>query len=62
MTDDKQDIDSLIDAMAAYLGLPVEDAYRAGIAGHLAVAHTIAQDVLAFETSDEAEPAPVFKA
>jgi hypothetical protein len=48
--------------MAAYLGLPVEEAYRAGIAGHLAVAHTIAQDVLAFETSDEAEPAPVFKA
>lgn len=62
MKDEDFDIDVLIDAMAAYLGLPVEEEYRAGIAGHLSIARMIAEDVLAFETSDEAEPAPVFRA
>lgn len=62
MRDPEFDVEALIDAMAAYLGLPVEEAYRAGIAGHLTVARAIAEDVLAFETSDEAEPAPVYEA
>lgn len=53
--------EKLIDAMAEFLGLPVEEEYRAGIAAHLIVAHRIAQDVLAFEISDEAEPAPVYE-
>ena len=56
------DMDALIDAVAGYLDLPVEEAYRPGIAGHLAVARLIAADVLAFKTSDEAEPAPVYEA
>ncbi|MAS04342.1 MAG: DUF4089 domain-containing protein [Ahrensia sp.] len=55
------DAGKLIDSMAEFLGLPVEEEYRPGIAGHLVVAHRIAQDVLAFETSDETEPAPVFE-
>lgn len=61
MSDEAFDVEKLIDSMAAFLGLPVEEEYRAGISGHLIVAHRIAQDVLAFETSDEAEPAPVFE-
>ena len=43
------------------LGLPVEAEYRPGIAVHLTVAHQIAQDVLAFETGDDTEPAPVYR-
>jgi hypothetical protein len=62
MNRDEFDADALIDAMAGFLGLPTEEAYRPGIAGHLRVAHRIARDVLDFETPDEAEPAPVFKA
>lgn len=62
MKDDDFDPGALIDAMSAYLGLPVEEEYREGIAGHLVVARRIAQDVLEFETGDEAEPAPVFRA
>ena len=61
MSGEAFDVEKLIDAMAEFLGLPVEDEYRPGIAGHLIVAHRIAQDVLAFETSDEAEPAPVYE-
>jgi len=61
MSGEAFDVEKLIDAMAEFLDLPVESEYRPGIAGHLIVAHRIAQDVLAFETSDEAEPAPVYE-
>jgi hypothetical protein len=53
--------EAIIDAMAPYLGLPVEAEYRPGITVHLTVAHQIAQDVLAFETGDDTEPAPVYR-
>lgn len=61
MSDEAFDVEGLIDSMAVFLGLPVKPEYRPGVAGHLVVAHRIAQDVLAFETSDEAEPAPVYE-
>ncbi|MCI5076148.1 DUF4089 domain-containing protein [Oricola sp.] len=61
MSDDTFDVEAMIDAMAAFLDLPVEESYRPGIAGHLTVARAIAADVLSFDTSDEAEPAPVFR-
>jgi len=61
MSDDAFDAEALIDAMAPFLGLPVEPDYRPGIAAHLTVAHRIAQDVLAFPTGDEDEPAPVYR-
>lgn len=61
MSGETFDAEKLIDAMSEFLGLPVEEEYRAGIAGHLVVAHRIARDVLAFETPDEAEPAPVYE-
>ena len=62
MKDDEFDADALIDAMAPFLGLTVEEDYRPGVAGHLIAARRIASDVLAFETDDEAEPAPVYRA
>ena len=55
------DAEAIIDAMAPYLGLPLEAEYRWGIAVHLTVAHQIAQNVLAFETGDDTEPAPVYR-
>jgi hypothetical protein len=55
------DADAVIDAMAAFLGLEVMPKYRPGVAAHLKAASAIAADVLAFETDDEAEPAPVFR-
>jgi len=56
------DPQALIDAMEPFIGFRIPAQYRPGIALHLEVARAIAQDVLAFETSDEAEPAPVFRA
>jgi hypothetical protein len=58
---DDHDTDAVIDAMAAFLGLAVKPEYRAGVAAHLKAANAIAADVLAFETDDEAEPAPVYR-
>jgi hypothetical protein len=55
------DADAVIDAMAAMVGLVVEPEYRPGVTAHLNAARAIAADVLAFETDDEAEPAPVYR-
>jgi hypothetical protein len=55
------DADAVMDAMAACLDLTLEPGYRAGVAAHLVAAHAIAQDVLAFELEDDAEPAPVYR-
>ena len=55
------DAEAMMDAMAACLGLTLEPGYRDGVAAHLMAAHAIAQDVLAFELDDEAEPAPVYR-
>jgi hypothetical protein len=56
------DPDKMIDAMAAFHGLTIEEAYRQGIATHLKAAREIAAPLLALKLDDEAEPAPVFKA
>ena len=61
MGQDEFDADAVIDAMAPMVGLVVEPQYRAGVAAHLKAAKAIATDVLAFETDDEPEPAPVFR-
>jgi hypothetical protein len=55
------DPDTLIAALAPFLGLAVEPEYRDGVKAHLRAAKTIAADVLAFEMPDDAEPAPVYK-
>lgn len=61
MARNDHDTDAVIDAMAAFLGLEVMPKYRPGVAAHLKAANAIAADVLAFETEDEAEPAPVYR-
>ena len=62
MMEEEFDPERIVDAMAPFLGLPVDDAYRSGIITHLTIARQIARDVLGFETGDEIEPAPVFRA
>ena len=56
------DLEALIAQMLAYLDLPDEEAYRAGIRLHLEAARRIAAPMLAVALDDEAEPAPVFRA
>jgi Protein of unknown function (DUF4089) len=60
MKSDEFDAEKLAEAMADFLGLPLEEAYRAGVTMHLNAAHDIAAPLLAFPLDDDAEPAPVF--
>jgi Protein of unknown function (DUF4089) len=60
MTGSEFDPDAVIEAMSAFLALPISAEYRQGVAIHLKAAHAIAQAVLDVELPDEAEPAPVF--
>lgn len=60
MKDVNAEAERLMEAAAAYLDLPVEEAYRAGIKMHLVAARNIAELVLTFELEDDAEPAPVY--
>lgn len=60
MTEPDAEAERLMDAAAGYLGLPVEEAYRAGIRSHLVIARAMAELVLSVELEDEAEPAPVY--
>ena len=55
----EDEADRVIDAMAALLGLEIEDEFRPGVRFHLV---NTARVVLDFELPDEAEPAPVFEA
>ncbi|HEU0222861.1 MAG TPA: DUF4089 domain-containing protein [Paracoccaceae bacterium] len=55
------ELDRLIEAMAAFLGLKLEKAYRPGIRAHLAAARAMAAIVQAHELEDDAEPAPVYR-
>jgi RNAse (barnase) inhibitor barstar len=57
-----QDLDALIDAGTATLGLPIESEWKPGIRANLQVTLRLAQMVAEFELPDEAEPAPVFEA
>jgi hypothetical protein len=60
MKNDEIDFEKLAEAMAAFLDLPFEEAYRAGVVQHLQAARDIAAPLLAFPLSDDAEPAPVY--
>jgi len=50
----------LMEAAAELLRLPIEAAFRPGIATNLEVARKMAALVEAFPLDDEAEPAPVY--
>ncbi|WP_419897705.1 DUF4089 domain-containing protein [Roseomonas sp. USHLN139] len=60
MTDDE--LDRLIDAQAALLGLPLQPEWREAIRANLRVTLRFGALVEAFALPDEAEPAPVFSA
>lgn len=55
------DAEAIMDSMAPFLGLTVEEEYRSGVVQHLNAAWIIAQSVLAVELEDTAEPAPVYR-
>jgi Protein of unknown function (DUF4089) len=54
------DPDEIMDAMSAFLNLPIEPRYREGVAIHLRASQRIAKSYLDVPLDDEAEPAPVF--
>ena len=55
-------LDTLIDAAARALRLPIEDAWQPAVAANLRVTLEHAASVEAFALADDAEPAPIFKA
>ncbi|MGE0222505.1 MAG: DUF4089 domain-containing protein [Acetobacteraceae bacterium] len=57
-----QDLDAMIDAGTAALGIPLDPAWREAVRANLAVTLRLAEQVDAFPLPDEAEPAPVFRA
>jgi hypothetical protein len=58
----KDFIDSLIDASAQALGLTIDPAWRDGVKFHLQLVLSHAARVDEFSLPDESEPAPVFHA
>jgi hypothetical protein len=62
---DKQqqhDLERLIDASAAALGIAIEPEWKPGIVANLAAVLNAAALQAEFELPDEAEPAPTFEA
>jgi hypothetical protein len=59
---DETQLDALIDAGTAVLGIPLQPAWRSAIRMHLAISLGHAATVLEFPLPDEADPAPVFRA
>lgn len=55
-------LDPYIDAVAAALGLPVEDAWRPAVRANLEVSLRLARLVDEFPLPDEAEPASIYGA
>ncbi len=64
MADEPKDkhLDTYIDAVAAALALPVDDAWRPAIRANLEVSLRLARLVDEFALPDETEPAPVYTA
>jgi hypothetical protein len=55
-------LDAYVDAAAAALGVPIDEAWKPEIRANLAVTFRLAALVGEKELPDDAEPAPVFKA
>jgi hypothetical protein len=55
-------LDDFVEAAAAALGVPLEDAWKPAVKANLEVILRHADMVAEFELPDDAEPAPVFKA
>ena len=56
------DLDAWLDANAALLGIPVQPEWRDAIRLHLRLPRDLAGRVMEFPLSDEADPAPIFRA
>lgn len=56
------DVDKLIDAGTALLGIPIQPEWREAIRANLLVTLRLADTVDKFPLPDEADPAPVFQA
>jgi len=52
--------ETLIDAMAVFLALPLAADWRPGVVVHLMAAQRIAGPLLALDLGDHAQPAPVY--
>jgi len=55
-------LEKFAETAAVALGLPLEPEWKAAVVANLDVTFRHAENVAAFRLSDEAEPAPVFKA
>jgi hypothetical protein len=55
-------LDHFVEAAAAALGIPLEDAWKPAVKANLEVTLGHADIVAEFKLPDDAEPAPVFKA
>lgn len=55
-------LDDFIDAAVRVLDLPIDDAWKPAIKGHLQVTFAHAARVAEFELPDDAEGAPIFRA
>jgi hypothetical protein len=60
MPDDS--LDSLIDAAAEALRIPIDDAWKPAVRTNLQIVLRHAEILDAFPLPDDAEPAPIFKA
>ena len=60
MSVEAKDIEALVEAMAAAMGLDIPPVGKAVVAEHLKIAYAMAPLVLDMPLEDEAEPAPVF--
>ena len=59
---DTDDLDAFIDAGTRLIGIKIRPEWREAIRLHLAISLGHARTVGEFPLSDEADPAPVFKA
>jgi hypothetical protein len=57
----RPDIEALVDASAAAIGLPIAAAHRPGVLLHFERIADMAQSVMEFPLADDIEPAPVFR-
>jgi hypothetical protein len=62
VSDNPDPLDAYIDAAAAALAIPIQPEWKSEIRANLAVTFRLAALVGEKELSDDAEPAPVFKA
>ena len=60
MSDETQQVETMIDALAPLLGLTIEDDMRPHVVTHLAIAARMVKLLEDFPLDEREEPAPVF--